>query len=1019
VPILIESLPEAPNTPSLLPLGETKKALVIKLNEGIVSLLQERNYPVGFDGIKLPSVSDSGLEVKKNTNESSHIGLSEATKTRILENVARDLEAKYTPEAIQAKIDILKSQITRHQEELEQIPQQIRDLKSFKPYWQKEKNDIDEYEIRQNTLPQEITRIWDEISALWIIRPYSPELISTIIAELRVILCETMRFEEPVKIKKPSVDTDELEKTPVEISITAPAEKNQARTARLKTASAAAVILLSVATYTGTQWWNGQKENRKAKEEEVSKQKNIDSFFARYPEVKGFCERKALIWTKKITIEFLDNLREAMEILPQYHQCSTAEIDAWLMEILDDAGDMREHLAGVLDNLLLRKTSPVSTTNTISNEVTENISAKLFDVCNHNASRIFTSYIKGVNFFAQDMITLLHENNIRLGSWSISITVKPEWKGIYEITFITPRGQQYSFPLRGPKTLIPALAQNELSRIQLLLQNPIYSRSLLTTSSDVLGWVSGSARLQKPEIDIGSTELIKRPCEEGGYMEIVWVHGVIEQWSRPWYGPDKFPFFLDGDNLMEPIREHQTDTEKQAKKDFAVYTGELRNVWRDPMNEHVTGRNWVELLFGSFGKSKWIEGTLVQMLQDMIKKPNFMNDIRTHMPTWFYNLLQQQKSPLSLIPMRIAEHIEISRDVICITFMDGDCYHKISVPIPLAFQETESGLWSSVELIRNIRIDPTYPQYIPVWESGLDNASIGSIRILPWTHNQTINEISFWVSETGNNPSDALKSVTVNGIKAAVINGKVTIHGLQIPAHPDMLAVDIPVRVDYNGIGEWKTPSGTAPFLTVAGIRYTRHGESKLEENPSRDYGSHTPKNMLVRSLPHVSIQAPKQPLTTGLSPVLEVNVAIPPTGDIFISGFHIAVTEKWVKINKEGPRTPSKYFVTFNWNKIDLDPNSSYWRDNVLTLNMKPVNGRLWTMVLPRGSINKLQVFLTVDEIHPGGTLEVGFYDSATRYPNFNWYDIEPWQAWSIQNGAGYGWPQLPNFPIEPVTVK
>jgi len=58
------------------------------------------------------------------------------------------------------------------------------------------------------------------------------------------------------------------------------------------------------------------------------------------------------------------------------------------------------------------------------------------------------------------------------------------------------------------------------------------------------------------------------------------------------------------------------------------------------------------------------------------------------------------------------------------------------------------------------------------------------------------------VSETGNNPSDAIKSVTVNGIKAAVINGKVTIHGLQIPAHPDMLAVDIPVRVDYNGIGE-------------------------------------------------------------------------------------------------------------------------------------------------------------------------------------------------------------------------
>jgi len=80
------------------------------------------------------------------------------------------------------------------------------------------------------------------------------------------------------------------------------------------------------------------------------------------------------------------------------------------------------------------------------------------------------------------------------------------------------------------------------------------------------------------------------------------------------------------------------------------------------------------------------------MLQNMIKKPNFMNDIRTHMPTWFYNLLQQQKSPLSLIPMRIAEHIEISRDVICITFMDGDCYHKISVPIPLEFQETESGI---------------------------------------------------------------------------------------------------------------------------------------------------------------------------------------------------------------------------------------------------------------------------------------------------------------------------------------
>lgn len=56
--------------------------------------------------------------------------------------------------------------------------------------------------------------------------------------------------------------------------------------------------------------------------------------------------------------------------------------------------------------------------------------------------------------------------------------------------------------------------------------------------------------------------------------------------------------------------------------------------------------------------------------------------------------------------------------------------------------------------------------------------------------------------QSGNTPSAGITSVSLGGQKVAVIDGKATIKGLHIPVSANQIFVDIPVQVDYSGVGE-------------------------------------------------------------------------------------------------------------------------------------------------------------------------------------------------------------------------
>lgn len=213
------------------------------------------------------------------------------------------------------------------------------------------------------------------------------------------------------------------------------------------------------------------------------------------------------------------------------------------------------------------------------------------------------------------------------------------------------------------------------------MSNPIYRRGLIHTDTNPLTSVIPSV-FSGHEVRMGDNAIVVSPREDGKYMKIVGLQGFIEDWSRPGYSPQKFPFFLNSTRLT-----NHTAEESSKKQSFAAYTGEAKN----DDQEGIGNKNWIELLFGHFGNSKKIEETLKQIVETAMKKPDFLHTVQTHVPNWFYNLLQEAGHPFNLIPQSVVDTPEVRGDVICITFQDGDCYNKVSIPTPPTFEKIYTG----------------------------------------------------------------------------------------------------------------------------------------------------------------------------------------------------------------------------------------------------------------------------------------------------------------------------------------
>lgn len=209
---------------------------------------------------------------------------------------------------------------------------------------------------------------------------------------------------------------------------------------------------------------------------------------------------------------------------------------------------------------------------------------------------------------------------------------------------------------------------------------------------------------------------------------------------------------------------------------------------------------------------------------------------------------------------------------------------------------------------------------------------MGTIRLPAGPRDLVIDEICFDVLETGNILSHGIRSVSVGGQKVAVIDGKATIRGINIPVSADQIFADVPVRVDYSGIGEGMVPSGTSPFLTVSGIGYDAGGVRYYDKSFFPPGALNTTQNTLVCSLPHVSIRAPESPSFSvgGYAHVVNIDVSATPTGDIGLSQFGITLREHGITIDKTKP--PILYL---NGARIELDENNSTWHAHNLRFNI------------------------------------------------------------------------------------
>lgn len=153
-------------------LAEARKILLQKINDAIVRFLQGRNYPVGFDGITVPTISVADMLERDGNEESATIVISDGAHKRIMQNIRTALETVYTQKTIREKTDALEFRLLELDDELAQIEINIGSLLRFdhqgnKPSKERADQDIRNMKIRRDAeIPAEKREIQAQIQFL-------------------------------------------------------------------------------------------------------------------------------------------------------------------------------------------------------------------------------------------------------------------------------------------------------------------------------------------------------------------------------------------------------------------------------------------------------------------------------------------------------------------------------------------------------------------------------------------------------------------------------------------------------------------------------------------------------------------------------------------------------------------------------------------------------------------------------------------------------------------------------------
>lgn len=193
------------------------------------------------------------------------------------------------------------------------IPGQIRDIQSFKPQGQKEQRDIEDFRTRARDIPRARQTLAEERDMLAAMRSYSPDQILALVTEVGAALDTKMQFYTPEERKPQSREMP----LPLEHTVTTPLPTQKtiagARRSGMRTATLIGLILTAAGG--GAVSWNHQKESKKAKEEEIAKQNELQECLRRHPVVSDWFGSEA---SKMLTILQIEESHEKIEFVQKY-----------------------------------------------------------------------------------------------------------------------------------------------------------------------------------------------------------------------------------------------------------------------------------------------------------------------------------------------------------------------------------------------------------------------------------------------------------------------------------------------------------------------------------------------------------------------------------------------------------------------------------------------------------------------------------------------------------------------------
>lgn len=282
-----------------------------KLKEELVSFLQAENFPVWFNGIRLPIVSNGDLTVSVK-NDQNYVYFSELAQTRILSDILTDLRERFSQVAIeskkqelQEKYDDLELERLWHEEDIARPQSDRRGLEEFRQ-WLRER--CTEIEGEKATIEEELVIIWKMMT-------FSPGKINHIEAGLRALLTSREIYEKPPE-KVPVLKRLPVErvKGPVQVTVANLPQPPEIR-AQFAKWMKMAVLGTFLAVAAGTLGYNlYQNAQRRAQEEERATQSR-ESCLKRHPEVyKWFGEEDA----EKLTVEQIEESSEKIIFVKKY-----------------------------------------------------------------------------------------------------------------------------------------------------------------------------------------------------------------------------------------------------------------------------------------------------------------------------------------------------------------------------------------------------------------------------------------------------------------------------------------------------------------------------------------------------------------------------------------------------------------------------------------------------------------------------------------------------------------------------